>query len=104
MSEGGGSTCDQERAILFWVAQSFLTTPTRAGPEGAAEECRDVGQPRTQQQEPRIHWYKYVKNLACVRVSPAKCGRATVNPDETATLVIPATYLSSQSETSKLNP
>lgn len=48
MSEGGGSTCDQERAILFWVAQSFLTTPTRAGPEDALEEYRDVGQLRQQ--------------------------------------------------------
>lgn len=39
--------------------------------------------------------------MACVRVSPLKCGRARVIPDVRATLVIPA-YLLSQSKNLKI--
>lgn len=109
MSEGGCSTCDQERAILFWEAQSFLTTPTRAGPEVAVEECREVSQLRQQTREVvclfvnDAHRIVQVNNnnnssftginnyiskrpylihwLTSVRVSPLKCRSARVIPD-----------------------
>lgn len=41
MSESGSSTSDQESAMLFWEDQSFLTTPTRAGPRGAEKESQN---------------------------------------------------------------
>lgn len=44
MSEGGSSTSDQESAMLFWEDQSFLTTPTRAGPKGGGKESQNLSQ------------------------------------------------------------
>lgn len=43
MSDGGCPTWDHERAMLLEEVQSFLTTPTRAGPEEEWGDREAVG-------------------------------------------------------------